>query len=131
MISPVKGFSLIELMIVIAIIGILASIAYPSYQDSVRKGRRADGYALLSQIMQAQERFYTDRLVYATDLTQGGMGFTADPVPSEAGFYQVSAAACGAAALTLCIQLTATALGDQVADGDLTLNSRGVKTGNW
>ncbi len=53
--SP-KGFTLIELMIVVAIIGILATIAYPSYQDQVRKSRRASAMIAVEEVAQAQER---------------------------------------------------------------------------
>jgi type IV pilus assembly protein PilE len=53
------GFSLIELLIVIAIIGVLASIAYPSYQDSVAKTRRNDAASALMESVQALERYYT------------------------------------------------------------------------
>lgn len=54
-----KGFTLIELMIVVAIIAIITSIGYPSYQDSVRKGNRADGLATITETAQRLERCYT------------------------------------------------------------------------
>ncbi|MEY6434224.1 type IV pilin protein [Thioalkalicoccus limnaeus] len=54
-----RGFTLLELMIVVAIVGILAAIAYPSYQDHIRKARRADAQAALLELAQFMERHYT------------------------------------------------------------------------
>ena len=62
--SPNLGFSLAELMIVVAIVGILAAIAYPSYQESVRKTRRADARAGMVELAQWMERFYTENHRY-------------------------------------------------------------------
>lgn len=59
-----SGFSLIELMIAVAIIGILASIAYPSYTGSVNKGKRAEARAALMNMQQQQERFLTQNNTY-------------------------------------------------------------------
>lgn len=64
-----KGFTLIELMIVVAIIGIIAAIAYPSYRDSVTRAQRSDAMTTLSRLGAAQERFYTksEPASYAAD----------------------------------------------------------------
>src|SRR5512134_1137543 len=64
-----RGFTLIELMIVVAIIALLATVALPSYLDHVRKTRRADAIARISQIQQAQERFRANNAQYAANLT--------------------------------------------------------------
>ena len=59
-----KGFTLIELMIVVAIVAILAAVAYPAYTESVRKGKRAQGRTALAELLQQQERFMTQRNCY-------------------------------------------------------------------
>ncbi len=58
------GFTLLELMIVVTIIGILASIAYPAYQDSVRKARRAEAKSALVEAANSMERYYTQNGSY-------------------------------------------------------------------
>lgn len=121
------GFTLIELMVVVVIVGILAMVAYPSYQNSVLKTRRADGQALLMSIVNAEERYFTKNNTYTTDMTD--LGYTAATnVDSEEGYYKASAAACTGATIVTCVNVTGTAQGPQTDDGNLTLNSRGQKT---
>ena len=64
-VKKLRGFTLIELLIAIAIVGILAAVAYPSYIDSVSKSRRADAKAALLGFAQAMERHYTTEGTYA------------------------------------------------------------------
>ena len=123
--NNIKGFTLVEVLIVVAIIGILSAIAYPSYQSSVMKSHRSEGMELLFQVMEAQENYYSDNLTYTTDLS-GDLGY-ADPVVSTSEYYQISSAACGGG-LGKCVVLTATAINGQIPDGNLTLNSRGERT---
>jgi type IV pilus assembly protein PilE len=63
------GFTIIELMLVVAVAGVLALVAIPSFVDSIRKGRRADAVAALAQVQQAQERWRSNNTTYATSLT--------------------------------------------------------------
>ena len=62
--SGQKGFSLIELVIAVAIVGILAAIAYPTYQEQVRKGKRTDATSSLLELAQRLERCYTQNNAY-------------------------------------------------------------------
>ena len=67
-----KGFTLIEVMIVVAIIGILAAIAYPSYAEQVKQSRRTDAKAGLYRIAQQQEEYFIQNLSYASNTTKLG-----------------------------------------------------------
>ncbi|MFY9513405.1 MAG: type IV pilin protein [Rubrivivax sp.] len=60
-----RGFSLIELMIAVAVVALLAAVALPTFNDSIRKGRRSEAFAALAQVQQAQERWRTNHSNYA------------------------------------------------------------------
>lgn len=120
-----RGFTLIELVIVVAIIAILAAIALPSYQDSVRKSRRGQAKADLLELVQMLERAYTTDRSYARY----------DPLPSpfdqspHVGEARYAIAIGNVTATTY--TLTATPLGSQVNDtrcGELTIDHLGRKT---
>lgn len=124
-----KGFTLIELMIVISILGIVAALAYPSYAESVRETRRSDGMAELMQLMQQQERFFQNNRSYTIDFTE--LGYASASVESKNNMYTISAAACGGD-IARCVQLTATPKDAMAGDGTIALDSRGQRsaTGN-
>lgn len=125
-----QGFSLMEMMIVVAIIGILVAVAYPSYQEKIRETRRTEAIALTTKIMQAQERFFVNNLTYTTDLTALGFGVAAN-LPTENGHYQLSAQACAGGTIAQCVNIVSSAQGSQANDGDIEYNSRGESVGHW
>lgn len=115
-----SGMTLIELMIVVAVVGILAALAYPSYQEQVRKTRRADGKAMLMETAQKLERCYTRFATY----NNVGCNVTL-PATSPEGWYDVDGTV-NASTFTL----DATPLGDQLNDakcGALRFTSTGLQ----
>lgn len=118
-----KGFTLIELMITVAIVGILAAIAYPSYLDQVRKSRRADAQSALLQAANRQERFYTTQYKYTKNLGELGI-----PSETENEAYTINIDSADANGF----QISANAQDDQENDDckKLTINQRGEKTAN-
>lgn len=121
-----KGFTLIELMIVVAVIGILAAIAYPSYQEHVRKSKRADAQAALMELSHFMERYYTANGRYLQgDGTKPALPFSKTPKDGSAENYSLALSAADAFSYTL----TATAKNSMADDkcGNLTLTNAGVK----
>jgi type IV pilus assembly protein PilE len=92
------GFTLIELMIVIAIIGILAAIAYPSYVEYVERGRRNDAKAVLLEAAQYMERRFTENGTYAGSVLPSSL--TKSPREGDA-WYRMSVSGLGATSYTL------------------------------
>lgn len=121
------GFNLIELLIVVTIVGILAAIAFPSYQNSVRKGNRTDGQSALLEALSSMEKYFYNENTYTTDLTKLGYSSATGAITAQ-GHYALSvAAATKNCPIATCVTLQATAINNQIPDGDLTLDTRGQK----
>ena len=72
----IRGFSLVELMVVVAVVAIITSIAYPAYQDQMQKTRRADAKAALMDAAAKMERFYTQFGRYTATIANAGIAAT-------------------------------------------------------
>jgi type IV pilus assembly protein PilE len=126
-----RGFTLIELMITVAIIAILAAVAFPSYIDYLRKGRRADAQSFMHEVAARQQHFMVDRRAYSDSITNapaaGGLGLT---VPSNVSTYYTVTLATDNTVAPPIFTITATPAGSQAYEkcGTLTVNQIGVKT---
>ncbi len=118
------GFTLVEVLIVSVLVAVIAAIALPAYQQQVRKGRRAEGRAMLVDIVNREHRFFADNNSYTTDIT-GDLSF--NPAQSENGHYALAVTSIGGTGQML---LTATPQGGQADDAEcaaFTLSTTGAK----
>lgn len=124
-----RGFTLMELMIVVAIVAIIAAIGYPSYQDSVRKARRADARGAMEGFAQAMERHFTASNSYLGAAAGGANTGAPSIYPTEAPldgntkYYNLTINAATATTFTI----RATPKNAQAGDGMLELDNTGAK----
>ncbi|ERI54430.1 type IV pilin protein [Pseudomonas sp. AOB-7] len=125
-----KGFTLIELMITVAVIGILAAVAYPSYTQYVVRANRGEAQAYLMDLAQRQQQILMDSRAYASTVSALGV-----PEPaSVARNYDVSLSGVSATPPTFTITAAPKSGTAQAGDGNLTINQSGAKTwagGSW
>ena len=122
----VAGLTLIELLCVISIIGILAAISYPMFAEQAAKGRRASARALMYEVLQHEERFYTENNTYTTDLTALGLP---SPLQTDQGTHSVTLAIGPTGDLTTSVSITGTAIVPDTHCTSLTLTSANAQSG--
>lgn len=134
-----RGFTLIELMIAVAVIGVLVAVAYPSYLGQIRKSNRSAAQQFMADVASREQQVLLDLRSYvavtstayfANAPTAANPGINLVVPTSTSGRYTfaVAAPAPTASAPLPTFTITATAVGSQAADGNLTLDSGGTKT---
>lgn len=121
-----NGFTLIELMITVAVIGLLAAVVFPSYQSQVRKSRRADAVQALAQLQQGQERFRANSPVYGATLANAGIV----NATTTGGYYTLAITTGSATATGYIATATAVAGGSQAKDTGCTVLTTTVTNGS-
>jgi type IV pilus assembly protein PilE len=130
------GFTLIELVIAVAIVGTLAAIALPAYTQQILRANRAQAKQFIEDIANREEQYLLDQRLYTATIGSGGLGMT--PPQETAGRYTFAAAAGGNDCLGVALptpgySITATAIGAQASDGNLCLDSvnHKIPTDKW
>lgn len=125
------GFSLIEVMIAVAVVAILASIALPSYRDYIKRGKRAAAQSVLMDLAARQQAFLLDKRRYATSSSATELRFASWPAEIAADYSMAPdpvTADNTASPPTFLITAKATSSGVMVGDQDMTINQNGTKT---
>jgi len=122
MLTKTRGFTLIELMIVIAVLSIIVAVGYPSYLEQVKKSRRAEGMGQLLELADRMERAYSDSGTYPTAISEVYVATT------DGGFYTLSIVTANN--VSFVVSAAPTSLGDQNKDKcqTFTLTSLGDKS---
>lgn len=119
-----RGFTLIELMITVAVIGILAAVAYPSYTQYIVRANRSAAQAQMMDIANREQQFLLANRAYASKSTLESSGYALPTTVSAKYTYDVAVGVATVPSFVITFRPT----GMQATDGDVTLNSEGVKT---
>ena len=111
-----QGFTLLELIIAICVVGILVAMIYPAYRAKVRESNRVEGRALLSEAAIHQEQYFNNNASFTTDMT--ALGYASDPALSSNGFYTLDAATGSSGSIADSFRLTVQVAGLQVDDNE-------------
>lgn len=130
-----RGFTLLELLITVTIIGILAAIAYPSYTGYLVKGTRANAKSVLLDIAQKEQAYLLDNRSYVgavgCDAVRDTLNLASDAMVEVAKYYDCTVTAPAGNPPTFTATLSPKPGGRMAGDGNLTIDQTGRKTGNF
>ena len=129
--DKLEGFSLIELLMVVAIIGILAAVGVPAYSKQVEAAKQSDGKAMMLTVQTKMERYIFDNNTYPSGLAMMG-AYNSNTVSSVEGYYEINmVSASSSCPIDYCYVLRGVRTDGQTTGTELLLKSNGIREGAW